>query len=502
MQNQDLKDLSNISIKEAGNSPRTSNESVERGDFEDTHYIDENLERRIIRKFDFRILPLIACVYLFNALDKGNISNAKTNGIDIDLGITGYKWNLMLSVFYIPFVLCALPFAMIIKKYNAANCIPLLAFGFGAISLLAVSAFNFGSLLTARLFLGAMEAPVLPALVYYLTTFYPRAKLASRISIFYSASAIANSFSGLLSFGVFQINSSRLRGWQILFLIEGFGSILISVLAFFLLPRSISNSKFLTDEEKRYITYRIKTDSSDVVTTNKISFKDSIKVFKNPVVIAWMLVEICIGVPLNSINNWFPQIVGVLGKSTVQTNLYTVAPNIWGAIVLVALCFASDYFKVRSIFVCFAVLCTLLGFLVFGVIETQKHLGVAYFSCFLMTMGASASSVLTSTWYTNNTPNANRRAVISAIGVPLANAAGLISTNIFLPKDAPKYVPALGITAGFGGLAIVIITCMTAFMLFDNRRRNKIQGVVKTFQDVPTSELSEGPDNINFRWMY
>lgn len=145
---------------------------------------------------------------------------------------------------------------------------------------------------------------------------------------------------------------------------------------------------------------------------------------------------------------------------------------------------------------------TLVGFVVFGCIDVKSHTGAAYFSCFLMTTGSSVSSVLTSTWYNNNTPNENRRVIISAIGVPLANAAGLISTNIFRAKDAPKYIPALGITAGFGGAAILLIIGIVTFMIFDNRRRNRLQGVNITYKDVPTSELAEGPDNPNYRWMY
>lgn len=465
------------------------------------HYYDGALEKKVVRKLDFRILPVIATMYLFNALDKGNISNAKTDGIDKDLGIVGTQWNLMLTVFYIPFVLCGLPISLFVKKYNAANVIPMLMFTFGCITLLAVLAFNFGSLLTARLFLGAMESSFLPSIIYYLSTFYRRRELATRVGVFYATSAIANAFSGLLSFGVFQINSSKLHGWQILFLIEGFCTLTFAVLSYIVLPRTVETFSRFTKEESEYASYRIKTDSSDD-NSKKTSFRDSIKVFKHPVVIAWMMVEICIGVPLNSINNWFPQIIGNLGKSVVQTNLYTVAPNIWGAVVLIILTICSDKVRVRSVFICFAVLCTLVGFAVFGAIDTKSHLGVAYFSCFLMTMGASASSVLTSTWYTNNTPGSNRRAVISAVGVPLANAAGLISTNIFRPKDAPKYIPALGITAGFGGLAIVIILLILGYMIFDNRRRNRTQGVQHTFEDVPTYILSEGPGNPNFRWMY
>ncbi|CUM65871.1 uncharacterized protein PRCAT00003521001 [Priceomyces carsonii] len=464
------------------------------------HYIDHALERRVCRKLDFRILPLAAIMYLFNALDKGNISNAKTDGIDIDLGIAGDHWNLMLSIFYIPFVLCAFPISLVIKKYGPANVIPCLMFSFGAISLLAVSAFNFGSLMTARWFLGMAELAFFPGIIFYLTKFYRRLELARRLSIFYAAANIANAFSGLLSFGVFQINSSRLHGWQILFLIEGGCTVVIATIAFLALPRSVESASFFTDEERECAKNRVMTDSSALQGV-EMEFKDALKVFKHPVAILWMFQEICIGVPINSINNWFPQIIAVLGKSTVQTNLYTVAPNVWGAVSLLIICFSSDLFKVRSIFICIAVLLTLIGFVVFGTIDVQKNLGAAYFSCFLMTTGVSASSVLTSTWYNNNTPNENRRVVISAIGVPLANAAGLISTNIFRPQDAPKYVPALGITAGFGGLAILIVCGISIFMIFDNRRRNKKQGVTLSYKDISTSELGEGPANPNFRWM-
>lgn len=41
------------------------------------HIIDHAAERALCRKFDFRLLPVLAIMYLFNALDKGNLGNAK-----------------------------------------------------------------------------------------------------------------------------------------------------------------------------------------------------------------------------------------------------------------------------------------------------------------------------------------------------------------------------------------------------------------------------------------
>jgi hypothetical protein len=40
--------------------------------------IDQKSERRLVWKFDLHILPLLALMYLFNALDKSNLGNAKT----------------------------------------------------------------------------------------------------------------------------------------------------------------------------------------------------------------------------------------------------------------------------------------------------------------------------------------------------------------------------------------------------------------------------------------
>lgn len=55
-------------------------------------------EKALTWKFDLRILPMLAVMYLFNALDKGNLGNAKTDGMDKDLGFKGNQYNIMLSV--------------------------------------------------------------------------------------------------------------------------------------------------------------------------------------------------------------------------------------------------------------------------------------------------------------------------------------------------------------------------------------------------------------------
>lgn len=55
----------------------------------ETFTIDARAERALLWKFDLRILPLLTMMYLFNSLDKANLGNAKTAGLERDLGFAG-----------------------------------------------------------------------------------------------------------------------------------------------------------------------------------------------------------------------------------------------------------------------------------------------------------------------------------------------------------------------------------------------------------------------------
>jgi MFS family permease len=95
-------------------------------------------------------------------LDKGNLGNAKTNGFEKDLGFTGNQYNILLSIFYIPYVLCAPPVGMLGKKYGPAKVLPVLMFTFGSMTLLGAACRNFGGMMTVRVILGAAESGFFP----------------------------------------------------------------------------------------------------------------------------------------------------------------------------------------------------------------------------------------------------------------------------------------------------------------------------------------------------
>jgi len=281
---------------------------------------------------------------------------------------------------------------MLGKKFGPATVLPILMGCFGSFTLLTVAANNFAGMLVLRIFLGNItislsvpdsngrsglsESAFFPLVIYYLTTFYRRGELARRLAIFYAASNIANAFSGLLAFGVFRIKDTHLYSWRYLFLIEGSLTFLFAIFAFFYLPGNASSARFLNEEEKKLAYHRIQVDSSSTVN-EKFNLKDSLKIFKQPTTYAFLAIEICLGVPLQSVSLFLPQIVARLGYSTVKTNLYTVAPNISGAVMLLILAFTSDYTRRRGPFIVLGFIFTFIGMIIYATIDVIHETHIA-----------------------------------------------------------------------------------------------------------------------------
>lgn len=144
--------------------PTKSNSSDAKGSIEvqidgETYSIDATAERRLVRKFDLRILPILSVMYLFNALDKANLGNAKTNGLEKDLGMLGTnQYSTILSIFFIPYVLTAPFLAIVGKKYGPSRVLPAMMFTFGSMTVLVVAVQNFSGLFALRWFLGMAES--------------------------------------------------------------------------------------------------------------------------------------------------------------------------------------------------------------------------------------------------------------------------------------------------------------------------------------------------------
>jgi hypothetical protein len=58
----------------------------------------EESRKKVFRKVDVRLVPMLALLYLICHIDRANIGNAKIEGMVEDLGMTGVQYNTVLSI--------------------------------------------------------------------------------------------------------------------------------------------------------------------------------------------------------------------------------------------------------------------------------------------------------------------------------------------------------------------------------------------------------------------
>lgn len=82
--------------------------------------------------------------------------------------------------------------------------------------------------------------------------------IQTRIALFYTSSATAGAFSGLLAFAIARMDGiGGLEGWRYIFLLEGAATVALGLTVPFLLVDSPAKSKWLTEDEKRYLTLAV-----------------------------------------------------------------------------------------------------------------------------------------------------------------------------------------------------------------------------------------------------
>lgn len=67
------------------------------------------VEKKLVRKLDLTLIPMLWILYLFNYLDRNNIAQAKLNTFEKDLGLVGNQFNVAVSILNVSYMLMQLP---------------------------------------------------------------------------------------------------------------------------------------------------------------------------------------------------------------------------------------------------------------------------------------------------------------------------------------------------------------------------------------------------------
>ncbi|KIK65234.1 hypothetical protein GYMLUDRAFT_94587 [Collybiopsis luxurians FD-317 M1] len=444
---------------------------------------NRTIEKTVWRKLDIHILPVVAMFYLLSSLDRTNIGNARVAGLQKDLQLTNQQYSIALMVTYVPYIVAELPSNLVLKAVGPNYLLPTLLTLWGVVTTLQGVVKSYSGLLICRFFLGLFEGGVFPGSVLYFSYFYPRYKMNTRVSAFFSAASLSGAFSGVLAFGIINMTGVGGRpGWAWIFILEGLFSFLFGLSAYFLLPHSVDRAEFLSAEEKEYVKAQLLKDNGFQQDTG-FSQKEIIEAFKLPQL--WILAPafFLAGTILYALAYFTPSIIQDLGYSAANAQLISVPPYAVGSVVTMVAAYVSERYRCRGLICIIAELLCAIGFAMFLASESSQ---VQYGSLFFSITGALIVAPTAAAWNAVNITPETRRATAIAIGFVMTNSGGILATWLFGSlSPAPRYTSGTITLLVFSIVAALLFLVNIVYLLTQNAKKAKARQLVVREEEKP-----------------
>ncbi|KAI0696757.1 MFS general substrate transporter [Cerioporus squamosus] len=386
-------------------------------------------ERALWRKIDLRFMPIVTLLYLCSFLDRSNIGNAKLQGLESQLHMTGNKYNIALTLYFVVI--------------------------WGIITTLQGLVKTYPQLVGVRICLGVFEAGLGCGVYYTLSLWYPRYMLQTRIAIFWAGATFAGAFSGLLAYGIsFMSGTGGLLGWSWIFIIEGLFTVAIGMIAYFVLPDLPRTAHFLTPEERAYVIHRKKYDNSSVGEEEHFEWRHV-----KEALLDWQFMA-----------SHLPTIINGFGFNTAISQLLTVPVYLVAVIMVVVLAIWADRVRMRSPFIFLGLALAAIGY---GINISTAPIGVKYFGTFLTAIGGYSAFPATISWVPNNVSGHYKRAVALGHVVIFGNLGGIIGGNVFRLQDQPRFLLGNGLELLFIGIGLILTPAVALTYMRINKKRDE-----------------------------
>lgn len=455
--------------------------------------INPKAEKKLVHKFDWRLMPMFATMYFFSSLDRSNIGNAKVAGMNADIGITDAQYSTIVSVLYATYIPVMIPGVWLMKqckkpRYYMAG----MMICWSLCSLFTMFANSYGSLLALRLLVGLFEGAYFSCIAVLTTDYYFPYELGRRTAYFFASSSLASAFGGLIGTGITEITSGSLASWRYIFLIEGILSCVAVLWLLFGLPdspvqliKTQEEMEVFKDRERRRKFYTDE-DGFDLKEV-RAAFSDYKTYFS---VVIQFTQDIC----LYGFSTFLPSILkSGLGFTRLQAQYLSVPVYLLaGAIFLICAEF-SDRKRIRGPVIAFTNIFGITGYILLLAVDNNA---VKYFACYLICFSIYTGTGINESWIASNTSPRFKRYTSIGINQTFGNISGAVSPQVY--RAPPNYT--LGHAFTLGCLIVSSICSLICSYLFYKRNQHN-KRVLETGVDDRGRKRLIGDDAPEFEFI-
>jgi MFS transporter, ACS family, tartrate transporter len=285
------------------------------------NHLDE-LGHRTLRKVRGRLMPLIVLLYFVAYLDRNNVGFAKLT-MSEDIGLSAAAYGLGAGMFFIGYALLEIPSNAGMYRFGARKWIARILISWGIFATAMALVNGETSFYIIRFLLGAAEAGFFPAILFYLTLWFPAPQRVLVLGIFILAQPVSNALGAPVSGLLLQMEGvAGLHGWQWLYILEGIPAILLGLLTPLLMTDKPAHAHWLAADEREWLT---RTMDEELSHRQKGQPHHFLAGLKDSRTIAYSALYFGLVCGIYGLGLWMPTIVSALGKFTTTEVGFIVA---------------------------------------------------------------------------------------------------------------------------------------------------------------------------------
>ncbi|KAK7969946.1 hypothetical protein PG988_009019 [Apiospora saccharicola] len=476
--------------------------------------VDQAEEKKLARKLDMRILPLLGICYFFYYVDKTTLSYAAIFGLKDGLHLQGEEYSWLSSCFYFGWLIWAIPSNLIMQRCPPAYYLAFNILMWGVLLMAQAAANSFAALLALRILSGAFEAIADPAFMLITSMYYTRAEQPSRIAAWYIWNGIGVAGGGLighrqgleltvhvLGYGIGHIQGA-LASWRYEFIVVGAFCAAWALVLALLLPNSPRTIRGFSHDERLLMIARMRRNQTGI-EQRRVHWGQIREAYADYKTWLFTLLGFMSNVPNGGISNFSTLVIQGLGFGTLETALLGIPQG-----TLVVVWIGLGALANGRTFVCaLFMLPTIAGALGFLLAPNDAYVGRLI--CFYLTGSYQASFVLSLSLITSNTGGQSKKMIVSGMiwfGACIGNIA---SPFFYKTEQAPSYPLGIGSLLVANCVEVVLFFVLRYAFQWENKRKERQREELRAAGIDAANDLSAtgftdltDKENPNFVYVY
>lgn len=497
-------DITNIVSHQGGKVTHITDSGDEALQFVISHQgkevkVDPETDKKLLRKIDIHIIPLICLLYAVQFMDKLSNSYASIMGLRSDLNMHGDMYSWTGSAFYIGYLAFEFPCAVALQKFPLMTTVSIFIIVWGVVLMLhAVT--NYAGFVALRTLLGALESSVTPAFVILTGQWYKKSENFLRTAMWFSCNGLGQIIgSGVIAYQLHEnMNSYAMDAWRLIFIITGSITIALAAVIFVHLPNKPTEAWFLSEQEKVLVVERIRENQQGFGNKHfkKYQLVEALTDIKT-----WLyfFLGVALQIPNGGMTNCgsilLNESLGYSASKSLQIQMIPGAVEVVGCILFA---YFYRFYPKRSLWATTSYLIGTLGLclLAFAKDHKAQFAGYCLFNLIPLVMICVLSSCA------SNVAGHTKKVTVNAMYLIGYCVGNLIGPQTFIEEQAPDYSGAkvAMVVTSCGGVAILITIWVV--MASENKKKDAKANEYRDFEKNENYEFADLTDKENPLFRY